>query len=57
MYAKCGCIEKAKEIFDDMPVKDAKAWTSMIIGLAIHGLAEDALEMFSKMEEARVMRY
>ncbi|XP_015581140.3 pentatricopeptide repeat-containing protein At2g02980, chloroplastic [Ricinus communis] len=53
MYAKCGCIEKAKEIFDYMPVKDSKAWSSMIVGLAIHGLAEDALEMFSRMEEAK----
>ncbi|XP_057999820.1 pentatricopeptide repeat-containing protein At4g21065 [Hevea brasiliensis] len=53
MYAKCGCIEKAKEIFDEMPVKDSKAWSSMIVGLAIHGLAEDALEVFSRMEEAK----
>ena len=37
MYAKCGCIEKAKEIFERMPVKDQKAWSSMIFGLAAHG--------------------
>ncbi|XP_065857126.1 pentatricopeptide repeat-containing protein At1g59720, chloroplastic/mitochondrial-like [Euphorbia lathyris] len=54
MYAKCGFIEKAKQIFDAMPVKDSKAWSSMIVGLAIHGLAEDALEAFSRMEQAKV---
>ncbi|XP_034693070.1 pentatricopeptide repeat-containing protein At4g21065-like, partial [Vitis riparia] len=54
MYAKCGCIERAKEVFDAMPVKDTKAWSSMIVGLAINGLAEDALEEFFRMEEAKV---
>ncbi|KAK6151295.1 hypothetical protein DH2020_013930 [Rehmannia glutinosa] len=54
MYAKCGCIEKAHEVFEAMPVKDAKAWSSMIVGFAIHGLAKEALETFAKMEEAKV---
>ncbi|KAL6539817.1 hypothetical protein OROHE_011588 [Orobanche hederae] len=54
MYAKCGCIEKAHEIFEAMPIKDAKAWSSMIVGFAIHGLAEEALETLRKMEEAKV---
>lgn len=54
MYAKCGCIEKAKEIFKGIPVKDHKAWSSMIVGLAVHGLAEEALEAFSRMEESKV---
>ncbi|KAK6232216.1 hypothetical protein SCA6_002289, partial [Theobroma cacao] len=54
MYAKCGCIEKAKELFERMPVKDQKAWSSMIVALAVHGLAEEALEAFSRMEESKV---
>ncbi|KAG8367902.1 hypothetical protein BUALT_Bualt16G0121100 [Buddleja alternifolia] len=54
MYAKCGSIEKANEVFEAMPVKDAKAWSSMIVGFAIHGLAEEALETFANMEEAKV---
>ncbi|XP_020549397.1 pentatricopeptide repeat-containing protein At1g26900, mitochondrial-like [Sesamum indicum] len=37
-----------------MPVKDAKAWSSMIIGFAIHGLTKEALETFANMEEAKV---
>ncbi|OVA05808.1 Pentatricopeptide repeat [Macleaya cordata] len=54
MYAKCGCIERAKKVFDEMPQRDTKAWSSMIVGLAIHGLAEEALEVFSRMLEANV---
>ncbi|XP_042518549.1 pentatricopeptide repeat-containing protein At2g02980, chloroplastic-like [Macadamia integrifolia] len=54
MYAKCGCIERARKLFDEMPIKDTKAWSSMIMGLAIHGLAEDALNVFSRMEETKV---
>nr|GMD46421.1 pentatricopeptide repeat-containing protein At1g59720, chloroplastic/mitochondrial-like [Ipomoea batatas] len=54
MYVKCGCVEKAKEVFEAMPVKDVKAWGSMIYGLAINGLAEDALNAFSRMGETKV---
>ncbi|XP_010246245.1 PREDICTED: pentatricopeptide repeat-containing protein At5g48910-like [Nelumbo nucifera] len=54
MYTKCGCIEKARELFDGMPMRDTKAWSSMIMGLAIHGLKEDALHFFSQMVEMKV---
>lgn len=55
MYAKCGSIEKAHEVFVSMPAKDAKAWSSMVVGFAIHGLAKEALDTFAKMEEAKVI--
>ncbi|KAL6966496.1 hypothetical protein U1Q18_032276 [Sarracenia purpurea var. burkii] len=54
MYGKRGCIEKLLEVFDVKPVKDTKALSSMIVGMAIHGLAEDALKAFSRMEEAKI---
>ncbi|KAK1319473.1 Pentatricopeptide repeat-containing protein [Acorus calamus] len=54
MYAKCGCIEKARRIFDDMGEKDTMAWSSMIVGLAIHGMVDDALDLYSMMAEAKV---
>ncbi|PSS15668.1 Pentatricopeptide repeat-containing protein [Actinidia chinensis var. chinensis] len=53
MYAKCGCIEKAIEVFNAMLVKDTKTWSSMILGMTIHGLEEEALYAFSRMEEAK----
>ncbi|KAH0724047.1 hypothetical protein KY285_006110 [Solanum tuberosum] len=54
MYAKCGYIEKAIEVFEAMPFKDAKAWSSMIVGLAVNGLVEYALVTFSRMNKAKV---
>lgn len=50
MYAKCGSIERAKWVFDNMgPHKDVMAWSAMISGLAMHGHAEECLELFTKM--------
>lgn len=37
MYTKCGCIERAKKVFREMPVKDTKAWRKMIM-VRIRGL-------------------
>ncbi|CAA7406654.1 unnamed protein product [Spirodela intermedia] len=50
MYAKCGSIEIACEIFDRIPNKDVVSWNVVISGLAIHGRGELALEKFSQMQ-------
>lgn len=55
MYAKCGQIERARNVFNEMEEKDTKAWSSMIVGFAIHGLVDDALEHFSRMLESKVL--
>nr|XP_023873795.1 putative pentatricopeptide repeat-containing protein At1g74400 [Quercus suber]XP_023873796.1 putative pentatricopeptide repeat-containing protein At1g74400 [Quercus suber] len=49
MYAKCGDIVAARRLFDSMKKKDVTTWTSMIVGHALHGQAEEALKLFSKM--------
>ncbi|PSR98647.1 Pentatricopeptide repeat-containing protein [Actinidia chinensis var. chinensis] len=49
MYSKCGCIEKALEIFQNAFKKDVSTWNSMISGLSIHGFGEQALEIFNEM--------
>ncbi|CAL4946873.1 unnamed protein product [Urochloa decumbens] len=54
MYAKCGLIERALGVFDAMVERDTKAWSAMIVGLAIHGLVDDALRLFSRMLELKV---
>ncbi|XP_065867233.1 putative pentatricopeptide repeat-containing protein At3g15930 [Euphorbia lathyris] len=54
MYFKCGNVEKARSIFNDMPQQDKFAWTAMIGGLAINGYGEEALDMFDKMLKASV---
>ncbi|CAA7406681.1 unnamed protein product [Spirodela intermedia] len=50
MYAKCGEIEAAFSMFDEMPHKDVRTWSVMIGGLAIHGHAREALLLFTEMK-------
>lgn len=49
MYAKCSDILGAKDIFNGMNRRDVVSWTSIIVGAAQHGKAEEALELFDKM--------
>ncbi|MQL90748.1 hypothetical protein Taro_023358, partial [Colocasia esculenta] len=49
MYAKCGCVDLSLKVFNDMPIKDLLAWSTMIGGLAMHGHANHALVLFREM--------
>ncbi|GMY38615.1 pentatricopeptide repeat-containing protein At3g12770-like [Fagus crenata] len=51
MYSKCGSLERAKEVFDQMVSKDVVSFNAMIMGLAVNGEGEEALRLFSKMRE------
>lgn len=54
MYAKCGAIDDAYEIFSKMVRKDTVSWNSMIMGLSHHGLADKALSLFKEMVDSEV---
>ncbi|XP_059077386.1 pentatricopeptide repeat-containing protein At3g09040, mitochondrial-like [Cryptomeria japonica] len=54
MYAKCGSIHKARELFDNMAEKNVVSWTAMIAGYAQNGFVERALEIFKQMRVAGV---
>lgn len=49
MYIKCGCLDAARDVFDHMEERTVVSWSAMIGGLAIHGQAEEALQLFSNM--------
>uniref|UniRef100_A0A2N9FV30 Pentatricopeptide repeat-containing protein n=1 Tax=Fagus sylvatica TaxID=28930 RepID=A0A2N9FV30_FAGSY len=49
MYCKCGVVEKALEVFQEMKKKDYVSWNSVISGLAVNGFADTALELFLQM--------
>ncbi|KAM0882823.1 hypothetical protein ACQ4PT_032039 [Festuca glaucescens] len=51
LYAKCGVMETAREIFDSMGERSVPSWNSMIIGYGLHGQSEKALELFLEMEK------
>ncbi|VVB13723.1 unnamed protein product [Arabis nemorensis] len=50
MYSKCGMIDAAKRIFDEMGnQRNLCSWNSMICSLATHGKHADALDLYSQM--------
>ncbi|KAJ8768928.1 hypothetical protein K2173_023923 [Erythroxylum novogranatense] len=51
MYCKCGSLEKAKEVFDEMALKDVVSFNAIIMGLAVNGKGHEAIELFSRMQE------
>ncbi|XP_010923707.1 pentatricopeptide repeat-containing protein At4g21065 [Elaeis guineensis] len=55
LYAKCGSIEEAYRVFDEMASKTVVSWTSLIVGLAVNGFGKEALELFSAMERERLV--
>ncbi|KAJ7528356.1 hypothetical protein O6H91_15G000100 [Diphasiastrum complanatum] len=50
MYAKCGCTEGARELFDNMSERDVVSWNTMIAGYAQNGLGKEALALFEQMQ-------
>uniref|UniRef100_A0A9I9DLE1 DYW domain-containing protein n=1 Tax=Cucumis melo TaxID=3656 RepID=A0A9I9DLE1_CUCME len=54
MYMKCGCVETALEVFYGMIEKGVSTWNALILGLAMNGLVESSLDMFSNMKKCHV---
>ncbi|XP_010546246.1 PREDICTED: pentatricopeptide repeat-containing protein At5g08305 [Tarenaya hassleriana] len=56
MYAKCGAIEEAWNVFREVPAgeTDVLLWNSMIGGLANHGFIRESLELFREMRESGI---
>lgn len=55
MYAKCGSLTVACQLFDEMPKTDLVSWNAMIGGYAQNGYAEEALTLFHMMQSADVL--
>ncbi|XP_071699682.1 pentatricopeptide repeat-containing protein At5g08510 [Rutidosis leptorrhynchoides] len=50
MYAKCGKINKAMELFEEIGARrNLCSWNTVIMGLAIHGKYNEALQLFHQM--------
>ncbi|KAM3347558.1 hypothetical protein ACQJBY_021481 [Aegilops geniculata] len=52
MYSKCGSIERALGVFNEMHSRDKFTWTAVILGLAVNGYGEEAIDMFDSMLRA-----
>lgn len=49
MYAKCGSVDEALQVFEKAPMKDLVCYSTMIASLANHGRGRDAIALFNDM--------
>ncbi|XP_039145081.1 pentatricopeptide repeat-containing protein At2g02980, chloroplastic [Dioscorea cayenensis subsp. rotundata] len=49
MYAKCGSLDDAVQVFTDMDYRDTQAWSAMIVAYAIHGHGTHSISLFEDM--------
>ncbi|XP_038890388.1 pentatricopeptide repeat-containing protein At5g50390, chloroplastic isoform X1 [Benincasa hispida] len=54
MYSKCGSLEDAHCVFDEMPDKTIVGWNSIIAGYALHGYSEEALDLYYEMRDSGI---
>ncbi|BBH07361.1 Pentatricopeptide repeat superfamily protein [Prunus dulcis] len=52
LYSKCGVIEGAYRVFDEIPVKNLGMWNAMLIACAQHVHTDKALDLFKQMGSA-----
>ncbi|KAE9466394.1 hypothetical protein C3L33_01703, partial [Rhododendron williamsianum] len=55
MYAKNGAILMARKCFESMAERNTATWNAMMCGLASHGHAEEALNLFQRLEKEQVV--
>ncbi|CAD6210864.1 unnamed protein product [Miscanthus lutarioriparius] len=55
MYAKCGRIDVATEIFNKVKRNHISVWNAMISGLASHGLGSDVVILFHKLKSEELV--
>ena len=55
MFAKCGDVDKALGLFRSMSERTIVSWTSVIVGLAMHGRGLEAVSLFEEMKESRIV--
>lgn len=51
MYAKCGSVKVARNLFERLKEKRVVSWNAIITGYAMHGHATEALDLFEEMKE------
>lgn len=54
MYAKCGLMAKAQQVFDQLKVMDVVCWNVLLAGYVEHGLGNEALKQFEVMKQKGV---
>ncbi|XP_058112362.1 pentatricopeptide repeat-containing protein At1g31430 [Magnolia sinica] len=48
VYSKCGRVDLARPLFDEMPMKNVISWTSIVSGYVNNGQVDEARELFDR---------
>ncbi|CAH1450935.1 unnamed protein product [Lactuca virosa] len=54
MYAKCGDINTAMNVFGGMKEKNVYTWSGAMGGLAMHGYGKECLDLFTLMQQENI---
>ncbi|KAL8118203.1 hypothetical protein AgCh_015926 [Apium graveolens] len=54
MYSKCGEIQCARKLFEELPIRFIDSWNSMIHGYVECGLNSEALDLFTHIESHKL---
>ncbi|KAJ0970869.1 hypothetical protein J5N97_018828 [Dioscorea zingiberensis] len=54
MYGKCGCLDRAREVFEGIQTKNVVSWNTMIGGYSLKGDTHSCLQLFSRMNRERI---
>ncbi|XP_058081585.1 pentatricopeptide repeat-containing protein At1g08070, chloroplastic-like [Magnolia sinica] len=49
MYAKCGCLMDARQVFNRIYPRDVVMWSTMINGFALNGHYQEVISLFGRM--------
>eukprot|EP00250_Pteridium_aquilinum_P021575 c25164_g6_i1 orf=2-406(+) len=50
MYAKCGSLPKAQQVFDKLHVRNVVCWNALMAAYVKHGHSENTLKLFNQMQ-------
>ena len=51
LYAKCGTLATAQQVFEEFQYRDVVSWNALISGYAQNGYGEEALKCFQRMQK------
>lgn len=54
MYAKCGRLDEAMLLFEEVPRKTSYPWNAIVAGHGVHGHGEMAVKLFEDMQQEGV---
>ena len=51
MYAKCGALHEAQQVFQQLPIRNIISWNALLAGYTEHGFGLEALSCFERMQD------